>query len=351
MKRIILYLYLFAVTCMVISCSHDENQEVPEYVKIDGFMVGIGERATAEPSTRATSDFAVNKSIDPTFDNTRLTGTGGWELNVNILNKNNQQTEDGSAQCAYTGGVWIPQKDLYFPSYHSPQVQARLAPPGWTDIALDQSSNTNFLLQDILVEASSPYTIRPSHTPEITLRHAHTMLDFILQGVDFSQIASVEVTAGGNTYNPYRVQGTSNIEYMVILPVNTSNPVVHITTTGGARYQETINISPMLRNNCYCAKLTGVELILSSVTVIDWVYGTALEGQYTTITTYPTFRGNAGVSVTLYYDNGLEQTFTFNANGENTIKPVGRTIIRVNDTTLPDPMVLDAMYIDLRGYL
>ena len=313
----------------------------------------MGSKESAASNTRALSDFAVNTPAYPTSDNTRLSGTGDWLLNVKLLNKDIQETTPGTAQCNYNSAesAWVPQTDLYFASYHRPQVTARLAPSGWSAIALDQRQSADLLLQDILIEESETYTIAPAHKPVIKLRHAHSMLNFMLLDVDINQISDVTVQAGGSTYQPYRVPNTTHPEYLVILPPGVINPSVHITTVGGARYQEDIGTSTMEINNCYCAQLTGVELILSSVTVIDWIYGTALEGQYTTVTTYPTFRGNPGQPVTLHYDNGLTQSFEFNNRGENTVKPVGRTVIQVNSTVLSTPLILDKMYVDLRPYL
>ncbi len=355
MKRINHYLYAFFMVYALVSCTDGDgnNAIVEDEIRIETISARLGDRETTTPDTRAITDFVVNTPADPTLDNTRLTGSGNWLLEVNLLNKDNQVTPAGTAQCTYNTGesAWVPQTDLYFASYHSPHVTARLAPSGWTTIALDQRLSNDFLLQDILVEEATSYTIAPAHKPVITLRHGHSMLNFMLFDVDMNQISSVTVQAGGNIYQPYPVPGTTNPEFLVILPVGTANPVVNINTAGGARYQETIGIPSMQINNCYCAKLTGVELILSSVTVIDWTYGTALEGQYTTQTTYPTFRGIAGQTVTLYYDNDLQQTFVFNDRGENTVKPSGRTIVRVNDTTLSSPLILDEMYVDLRPYL
>lgn len=352
MRRLYSYLYILIILFSGISCSNEENTDEGN-IQLEGFIVGMGDRESEQYQSRAISDFAVNTSLDPTFDITRLTGVGNWTLSVNIQDKNNANYPPGNALCTYTGSAWVPQTNLYFPSYKSPHVIARLYPPGWTAgtaIATDQSDQTKLLNQDILVENGSPYVIRPSHNPALVLRHGYTMLNFMLSNVNFAQISSVSVTAGGLTYQPYKVNRTTP-EYMVILPVGTANPVVNITTVGGARYRETINISNMALNNCYCAKLIGVELILSSVTVIDWVYGTALEGQYTTVTTYPTFRGNPNTSITVYYDNGLSQGFAFNDRGEYTVKPLGRTITRINYTDLARPVILDRMYVDLRPYL
>jgi len=282
------------------------------------------------------------------------------------MDKYNSNYPPGNAICTYsivppeTTGSWKPiaGTTLYFPSYMAPIGHASLYPPGWVPgtsvIFIDQSDATKLLNQDILVEISSPYFFTISHHPTINLRHGNSMLNFMLSGVNPDEIASVDVFAGGKTYQPYAIPGRPSPEYMVILPVGTTAPVVRITTAGGARYQETVNIpsSGMDINTCYCVKLIGVELILSSVTVIDWIYGTALEGSYTTITSYPTFRGNPNTQAILVFDNGQTQELEFNNNGEATgIKPLGRTIISINNVPLATPLILSAMYVDLRPYL
>lgn len=357
MKRIIFNLYICASLFVGFSC----NSEIPTEesdIQLEGIIAELGERSTDNTVTRAVGDFAVNTAADPTRESTRITGGYNWTLSVNILDKNNANYPPGNAICTYNGSTWIPQSPLFFSSYKSPHVIANLYPPGWvlgtSTIAPDQSDATKLLNQDVLVQNGSPYIIRPTHTPTIVLRHGHSMLNFILSDVNSAQITSVDVVAGGITYQPYPVAGRPSPEYMVILPVGTANPVVRVTTAAGARYQEAIRIPSTTTaiNTCYCVKLIGVELVLSSVTVIDWVYGTALEGSYTTITSYPTFRGNPNTTITVNYLNGQEQQLVFNQNGEATgIKPLGRTIVRINSTDLATPVILDRMYVDLRAYL
>lgn len=233
-----------------------------------------------------------------------------------------------------------------------PRVDAVLYPDTPTaEIAVDQSTLTTFLNQDILIQGVVTYPLTPAHIPTIQLRHQNSMIDFMLVDVNQADIASdgIKVTASGKTYTPYKV-GTSN-EYLLILPVGTAYPRVEITTVQGARYATTVNIASTVINNCYCIKLIGVELSLSSVNVIDWTYGNALAGQYTTPASYPTFRGPANTSATLYFNNGLSETITFSDRGETTVKPAGRIIIQINDLTLPTPLILDEMYVDLNPYL
>jgi len=344
---------------MACTNDNDGDGENAEPLLLDGLSVTIGEREKAENvQNRATSDFVVNTAADPTFDRTRLTGTGGWTLDVQIFDKNNNPYAPGAGTFTYSTAVsrWTSPTNVYFPNYHSPQVNATLHPAGWTTstaIALDQSTSANLLLQDILAQNGSPYRIAPAHIPQLTLRHAYSMLDFIITDVDFDDVADdgIKVIAGGQEYTPYKVPGTTNHEFLVILPLGVSTPRVSIATRAGARYYEDIVIPSTAVNHCYCVKLIGIELRLSSVTVVDWVYGQALEGSYTTIASYPTFRGLPNTSVRLTYQNGLTQELDFNERGEATVKPAGRMVIAIGQFPIDPPIILDQMYVDLRPYL
>lgn len=149
---------------------------------------------------------------------------------------------------------------------------------------------------------------------------------------------------------------------MVILPLGIINPVIRLTTPD-AVYLQTVTIDGTKVNTCYCFNLKGVELELTAITVADWKVGEGIPGQYSAITTYPTFRGNDNQSIYLYYDTGIEQQITFTADGERTAKPDGRTIVKITDATAQRnviydaavqgnaPIVLRSMYIDLRPYL
>lgn len=113
----------------------------------------------------------------------------------------------------------------------------------------------------------------------------------------------------------------------------------------------------MSNSTCYCFTLEGVELVLAANMVADWVTGEAQSGDYTSVTSYPTFRGPADVSCVLYFDNGLSQTLTFNSRGETTVRPSGRNVTRIVcdelgiDTTLSTPIILGTMIVNLNPYL
>ena len=354
MKKINRIWILFLASGLFFSCSQEDNvQPENEDIKVESFTAELGDRNMESPTnTRAITDFAVNKTNqDPTRDITRLTGIGNWTLDIKVFDINGLPYTPGNATCQYNSGYWVPATDMYLPHYRTPKVEVILYPSTWNPTSsvpdLDQGDANKLLAQDILVENGAPYTIIPSHTPTIQLRHKHSMLDFILSNVDINDIADVKVAVGNNIYTPYKVTGNNNQEYLAILPVGTSNPQVRITTNAGAKYTQTISINNSAINNCYCVKLIGLELLLSSVTVIDWTYGTALEGQYTTVASYPTFRGQANATVTLHFINGLSQDITFNERGESTVKPLGRTITQINDLVLTTPIILNEMYVDL----
>lgn len=354
----ILFVLTFAALCAACSRSEKQGDDDNQPIKVEAITVELGDRKiTDDSSTRAVADFAVNKpGQDPTRDVTRLSGTGGWSLDVQVYGINGQPYTPGTGTFQYSGGYWVSSTPFYLPNYRTPRTDAVLYPPGWvpdTSVpSLDQSDATKLLNQDVLVQVRENYVIIPAHIPRIELHHKHSMLDFILTDVDFSQITNVEVVAASDVYIPCPLNlGADHHEYMVILPVGITDLQVRVTTAAGARYTHAINLQPTngatTVNSCYCVKLIGLELQLSSVTVINWTYGTALEGQYTTIASYPTFRGRANETITLYYINGLSQEITFNDRGESTVKPAGRTIIRINDLTLTPPIILNQMYVDL----
>ncbi len=367
MKR---YIYLFTFLASVFvwnGCSNeDEGEGTMAKTQISELKLEIGDRVIGEEiQTRAVAGFSVNTSADPTTSG-RATG---WELYVKLYDSQAGNTLYGETAFTSTDGKWIPQNDIYFPNYLRQEVEAQLYPTIWNasiPITLDQSESTTLIQQDILIQQPSAgasnnrHIVFPAHIPTIPMEHMYSMLDFVLQYVEEVDIqpGSVKVLVGADTYIPYQIPG--KMEYLVILPVGTNNPKVTLTTIGGIRYEEEILIDKVHtdgthRNTCYYANLIGIELLLSSVTVTDWVYGQALAGQYTTIASNPTFSGPVGGSVTLIYRNGLEQTIYFNRWGESTIRPAGRTIeqLRIGDEapiTLNPPIVLDVMNIDLNPY-
>lgn len=356
MKSITKLFGLFLTGSLFFACSEKTPVEELEDTKSwKGLVVEMENRTIdGEDLTRATSDFVVNTANDPTLDATRITGGLGWTLDVTVYDKDDTPYAPATANWSYSGTYWVPDHEIYLPSYVKPHVDAVMSAPApdWNGtIAADQSTANKLLSQDRLEQNGSAYTMTPAHMVKITMRHRYSMLDFILSGVDLDDITpgSVKVIIGSNEYTPYQVGSTG--EFLLIMPLGKSNPKVTLTTLSGTPYSAEINISSTVRNTCYCVKLRGLELLLSSVTVIDWTTGEALAGQYTAPSTYPTFRGTPNQTVTLYYDNGLSQAITFNARGEVTEKPLGRTIIQIDSQVLTPPVILDQMYIDLRPYM
>lgn len=372
MKRIIFFPVWIAFLSIWMSCTNEHTDEIVtsgSATLVSQLALEIGDKSLGDEGieTRAVAGFSVNTNADPTHG----TRTTGWELYVKIYDKQAGNTLYGETACSYLGNnYWLPANDLYFPNYLRQEAEARLYPTGWTAgtaIALNQGTSAALVQQDILIQHHSPEAsgdraiVFPSHIPTISMEHMYSMLDVVLKYVEQGDIepGSVKVLVGSDTYIPYQVPG--KMEYLVILPVGTINPKITLTTIGGIRYEEEILINKVhtdgtRRNYCYYANLEGIELLLTSVTVTDWVYGEALAGQYTTVASNPTFYGPVDGSVTLIYRNGLEQTIYFNRWGEATIQPAGRTILQLRKSdntiiTLNPPISLDDMVIDLNPYL
>lgn len=366
MKRYNYYLLLSVILLLATGCSQEQEiVPVSDAKEITALAAEMGDMQIGGIETRAIPGFAVNTSQDPTMNlNARTTG---WTLSVSVFDAQAGNSLYNQSLCTWNGSAWIPDNIMYFPNYLRQQVEATLYPTGWTSgtpIVFDQGNANVLITQDILMQQGSPRaTVRPAHIPVIPMEHMYSMLDFVIHDADPAQIdlTSIQVHDGNNIYIPFRVPDATKMEYMVILPLGVINPKVTLTTVDGLRYVEEIEITEVhpsgtQRNTCYCANLYGVELLLSSVTVADWLYGPALAGQYTTIASNPTFHGPVGGEVTLIYDNGQEQTIFFNRWGESTVQPLGRTIVQLRRSddqviTLNPPIVLRSMYIDLEPYL
>lgn len=343
------------------ACSRSDGE-----TSVDGDMVAVsrvglslGDSEGALPTvTRAVSGFVVNTSDDPTNS---LTEKEAWNLDLTIY-KGSNPYEDGYGEFEYDGsGYWVTKdgSTIYMPHYEMQNIQAVLYPTGWTtgqQIATDQRQESVLILQDILEQDGSPtYQTVPAHYLEVKMRHAYSMIDFVLADVNPADLYEVTVEAGGNTYQPYQVTASTEQEYLVILPLGITNPVIHVTTNGGAKYSKELDITQTLVNTCYYVKLYGVELILESITVSNWTYGEAVGGDYSSVTSYPTFRGPVGVTVTIYYDSDVSQTITFNEKGEAVAKPAGRTITAVETTdgiySLPNPYTIRTQIVDLTNFI
>ncbi len=342
------------------ACSDSEQgvspQDAQENVRVDGITARLYGR-DASASTRADGDnYVVNTDADPTSPDMPF-GRENWLLDVQIYDGNTPY-QYGSATLHYAAADYrwetLSSDSIFFPNYLTQQISCRLYDTGFTEIVKDQRDSTGDILfaQDVLAQnGDSTLNVLPSHTPVIYVRHAHSMFDFRLMNVDETRISSVSLEVDGNVYYPYDTQQTVP-EYLLIVPVGSSGPLIRVVTTDGAQYEQTVEMEETTRINiCYCFTLNGLELTLSPITVVDWVTGEALYAQYTAVTAYPTFYGPAGVTCTLFFDNDLSQEITFNDRGEATVKPVGRTIIRLEvngkANVLDPPVVLTHMIIDL----
>lgn len=257
----------------------------------------------------------------------------------------------------------LSRQAAFYPNYLKPKAEAFLYPDGLnlasSTISTTQAADVDLLAQDVLTRIKADIDV--SHHPEITFTHKHSMLDFVINDVMAADIKNATVKVGTDNYKPFKVattantDGSSNIEYMVILPETTkgkdNNPVVVIETfsrtTSSITYEQTINIlqsdnATLGSNKCYYFTLQGVKLQISPVTVLNWATGASIPGEYIAVTAYPTFKVNdlkyAEKTFYFYYDNKLVekdsdsnlnpklQKITFNKNAECTIKPDGRIL-------------------------
>ncbi len=371
----------------------DGEERGPQVTELKAILGNID----AGETTRATgnSPYSVNTDADPT--ETAMESRTGWKMDVQIYYGNDPYTDGGSATYTYsssTDSKWETTSTLCFPNYTKQKITATLHPENWTastEFVTNQSNTdkTDILKQDILVENNSATTFNPAKTITIPMKHANSMLDFIVKDITSDQIKTVKVTIGSTDYTPYQIK-TSPVEYLLIVPTTNSatnattdsNPIIEITTKKGSIYKQKIqligaknggqNITNYTTNTCYCFTLRGLELLLSPITVTDWSTGEAIASDYIAVTAYPTFRGTPNTTYYLYYDNCLKekddngivkaklQKITFNSRGECTIKPDGRIITHIfkDATATPDdnnklttPIVLDQMIIDLTNVI
>ncbi|MCC8088994.1 MAG: hypothetical protein LIO79_07000 [Rikenellaceae bacterium] len=359
MKKFNKFLLLLSAAALLASCSDNTSDPVASGsdngTEVRSVIPSLGIIDAAAASTRAVADYAVNSDLDPTSN---MTDRTDWLLDVHIYDGSSIYTY-GEATLEWDAGneVWITVTgdSLFFPNYSQQIVEAELYPTTWPDsVNVDQSTDDLLLLQDLLVQ-NGTQRINPAHTINIEMRHGNSMLDFMLLDIEESDIEEVVVIADDKTYLPYRTADTEIMEYLVILPVGTYTPQIRVKTYQGAVYYRELDISGTVINTCYCVKLRGLPLLLSTITVSNWVYGEAIEGTYSIVTSYPTFRGIPNATVTLHYDNDETQTLTFNSEGEVTAQPAGRTIVQIdyNGTEIiPAPyIVLRGMIIDLSVYL
>jgi hypothetical protein len=405
-------LYIYAVVLIlgfnVAGCDKNDNIDVNgDMVEIDGVALGLGGvdlSSGTEATTRASVggiDYAVNTNDDPTSNANLISNRSGWKLDFSLYNGNASGSVDGTPYDAasFTAGVYddtnntwkpSPDKQLLFPNYFKPHVEAWLYPSTKdAAVATDQSTEERLIAQDILHRAKS---VLPGNTTEpfgkklsIQLSHQRAMLNFKFQDIVREDIneGTVKVKVGGADYTPYGVRAAGVLEYMLILPEDTpaaTEIIVEYETVGNdllqpIKYKHKVNLGitgTLGSNNCYCFTLSPKEMTISPVSVINWVTGEPVLGEYVAVTAYPTFKGPKNQTFYFYYDNKLTvdgtlngtpklHEISFNNDGECTIKPDGRIITHIFNTNslseadwveykLAEPIILgdaEKMYIDL----
>lgn len=411
-------LYIYAVVLIlgfnVAGCDKNDNIEVnSDMVEIDGVALqlgGVDLSSGTEATTRASVggiDYAVNTNDDPTSNANLISNRSGWKLDFSLYNGNDVSGSVETtpyADASFTGGVYntgtktwepSPYKQLLFPNYFKPYVEAWLYPDptsypdAKTTVVQDQSDESDFLAQDILYRAKS---VLPENATEsfgkklsVQLSHQRAMLNFKFQDIvreDINEV-TVKVKVEGTDYTPYSLRAAGVLEYMLILPEDTpaaTEIIVEYETVGNdllqpIKYKHKVNLGitgTLGSNNCYCFALSPKEMTISPVAVINWVTGEPVLGEYVAVTAYPTFKGPKNQTFYFYYDNKLTvdgtlngtpklHEISFNNDGECTIKPDGRIITHIFNTNslseadwvkykLAEPIILgdaEKMYIDL----
>ncbi|WP_418894562.1 hypothetical protein [Limibacterium fermenti] len=405
-----IYVVCLALALSLAGCNNTDDPGIGDDMQqIDGIALGLGAVETsAQATTRAVVEkitYVVNTADDPTYThgNNFITARGSWKLDFHLFNGKNASSQvDGTQYDAgsfdagvYSGGSWKPNSDkqLYFPNYFRPHVEAWLYPVTKdATVAVDQSDATKLLAQDQLYRPKNPALPTIAKKLTVELQHQRAMINFKFGDIVRSDIdqSTVKVVINGVTYTPYNVRATGALEFLLILPENTtpttpSNIFVAYSTNGNdlqrpINYKHEVKITgagtsgTLGSNNCYCFTLSGKALAISPVTIVNWTTGEPVSGEYVAVTAYPTFKGPANRTYYFYYDNKLTvdgtlngtpklQEINFNNDGECTIKPDGRIITHIFKTSDPSeqdwttyklasPIILGGgttqkMYIDL----
>jgi len=172
-------LYIYAVVLIlgfnVAGCDKNDNIDVNgDMVEIDGVALGLGGvdlSSGTEATTRASVggiDYAVNTNDDPTSNANLISNRSGWKLDFSLYNGNDASGSVETtpyADASFTGGVYntgtetwepSPYKQLLFPNYFKPHVEAWLYPSTKdAAVATDQSTEEQLIAQDILHNLSN----------------------------------------------------------------------------------------------------------------------------------------------------------------------------------------------------
>lgn len=367
------YIYaLILVTGLALSaCDKADGPAMnDDMLHIEGITLGLGslDEASAQATTRANVggvDYAVNTASDPTWTKNaqnRIIDRDDWKLDLDLFNGNVEVKYGPGSFTGMTspdGLNWKPTGDLVFPNYYRPWASAWLYHTTKdATVATDQSDATKLLAQDQLYRPKSrldPIAKRIT----LQMEHQRAMLNFKFEDVVRSDIdtTTVKVWVGTTDYIPYKVRESGILEYMLILPETTpkSTEILVTYSTNATTTHQAINYKQKVKlnsssgnlgsNNAYCFTLSGKELEISPVTVVNWVTGEPVAGQYVAVTAYPTFKGPANTTYYFYYDNKLTvdgtldgtpklQKIDFNRDGECTIKPDGRILTHIFPATV-----------------
>lgn len=394
---------VFVLALSMAGCSKTDYGVIDDNLQlVEGITLGMEDAETSSQATTKASVNGVNYAVNTSYDPTRtknnnsemvLSGRDNWKLDFYLYNAKNVSTTKYEP-ASFEGGVydnvsglWKPNPDrqLFFPNYFKPKVEAWLyAETKDASIAKDQSTKEKILAQDQLFRAKNIIDI--FKTFKVDLRHQHAMIDFKFEGVEGDDIdeSSVQVRVGSEVYTPYSVTQSKNktLEFLLILPEKgtSTGMTVEFNTIGNGIHQPitykqavTLNNHKVLgSNNCYCFTISGKAMEISPVTIINWTTGEPVLGEYVAVTAYPTFKGPKNSTYYFYYDNQLTddgtlegtpvlQEIAFNGEGECTIKPHGRAITHIFKGDKPSkeewetyklgsPIILgdkEKMYIDL----
>lgn len=408
------YIYaLILVTGLALTaCDKADGPAIgDDMLHIEGITLGLGTvvETQAQATARASVDgvtYAVNTDEDPTSTkdgNNRITLRDNWRLDLDLFNGDVEVRYGPGSFTEVTssdGLNWKPSGDLVFPNYFRPWASAWLyRTTKDADVVTVQSDREVFLAQDQLYRPKSRLD-RIAKKITLQMEHQRAMLNFKFEDVVRDDIVeeSVRVIVGGTNgeggmvYTPYSVRTEGILEYMLILPENTlkSTEILVTYSTKATGIHQAINYKQKVTldntsgnlgsNNAYCFTLSGKNLAISPVTIVNWVTGEPVSGQYVAVTAYPTFKGPKITTYYFYYDNQLTvdgtltgapklQEINFNRDGECTIKPDGRILTHIFPATvngeapedmesyeLENPVILGGsaegkMYIDLTSII
>lgn len=389
MKRII---YISLIVLIAAGCAKDGERH-SEMVAIEGVGVEMDLNSVRSRAVINGRRYVVNTTDDPTYNNI-VAKRAGWYLDVDLTptdedpnpGRNYEATFEYDANKGYwrikpfsteESLIWLPNykkrkvKAVLYPGDSGTDNSGVMGPPYLQrDIARDQSDEDKILNEDILEQPGLTTNITPAKVLEIPVRHKYAMLDFVIEDVMIDDIESLYIqiqnTVGeyGEPYLPYRAiedKSAKKLECLLIMPLEVTDfRVVLKTKREHITYYQNMNIAGgSIVNTCYCTTFKGLDLTLVANSISSWINGEAQSGNYTTVVSYPTFKWYPDETLIVWFDTGLSQELEFNQLGELTVKPDGRTIIKIVSAEDPEtdllegknPIVMGNMFIDLKSYL